>query len=439
MSPRAVSVVEAERSGAGTKLTARGDIGEGAHYEKLSPEQRRQLVNLARRGVPLRELARQFRLALSNVQYWLRRAAGQRLQRVQFADLSRRPHRSPTALSAHLVKCILALRDHLQRHDALGEFGPVAIGRALRDQFPPGQPLPSRATIANVLQRHAVVGPTRRQRRPAPPPGWHLPAVAAAQAELDAFDVVEGLVIQGRGEVQILNGISLHGSLCASFSASTITARYTIASLLAHWRTHGLPTYVQFDNDLRFHGPHHHPDRLGSVVLFCLALGVIPVFAPPREHGLQNQIESFNHLWQAKVWHRFHHASPAALRHRSDRFVTAHHHKTQARQDTAPPRQPWPPPRLPARADPTVIFIRRTDDAGRVSLLAHRLLIAPAWPHRLVRCELRLRSQTIRGFALRRSQPDAQPLLATFHAKTTPPHFADYLRRIATTNSTYAG
>ena len=69
MSPRAVS-------GTGTKLTARGDIGDGAHYENLSPEQRRQLVNLARGGVPLRELARQFRLALSTVQYWLRRARG---------------------------------------------------------------------------------------------------------------------------------------------------------------------------------------------------------------------------------------------------------------------------------------------------------------------------------------------------------------------------
>jgi hypothetical protein len=38
-------------------------------------------------------------------------------------------------------------------------------------------------------------------RRPAPPPGWHLPDVATARAELDSFDVIEGLVIQGVGEV----------------------------------------------------------------------------------------------------------------------------------------------------------------------------------------------------------------------------------------------
>jgi len=35
-----------------------------------------------------------------------------------------------------------------------------------------------------------------------------LPARAA---ELDSFDVVEGLAIQGHGEIDVLNGISLHG------------------------------------------------------------------------------------------------------------------------------------------------------------------------------------------------------------------------------------
>ena len=386
----------------------------------------------------LREIARQFRLALSNVQYWVHHALGQRLHRVQFQDQSRRPRRTPSALSRKMVDRILALRHRLRHRDALGEYGPVAILRALRAQSPPGQPLPSRPTIANVLKRHGLVGGTRRLRRPPPPPGWHLPELAAARVELDSFDVVEGLVIQDVGEVQVFNGISLHGSLCGTFLAPTVTAQFTQDSLLAHWRAHGLPTYAQFDNDLRFHGPHHHPDRLGSVSLFCLALGVTPVFAPPREHGIQNQIESFNHLWQVKVWNRFHHASRAQLRHRSDRFVAAHHVKSQDRQETAPARLPWPPDRLPARADPKVIFIRRTDDEGRVSLLASRFLVNAAWNHRLVRCEVHLRSQTIHCFGLRRSQPDHQPLLVTYHANSHIAHFAEYRRRIAAANSSYA-
>jgi hypothetical protein len=66
----------------------------------------------------------------------------------------------------------------LRHRDALGEFGPVAILRALRAQTRTPQPLPSPSTIANVLKRHALVGPTRRLRRPPPSPGWHIPQVA---------------------------------------------------------------------------------------------------------------------------------------------------------------------------------------------------------------------------------------------------------------------
>ena len=337
-----------------------------------------------------------------------------------------------------MVERILALRHRLRQHDIWGEYGPVAILRALRAECPVGYPLPSRATIANVLKRHGLVGGTRRLRRPPPPPGWHLPDVAASRAELDSFDVIEGLVIQGVGEVQVLNAISLHGGLCGSFLDVTITAQFTQNSLLAHWRTHGLPVYAQFDNDLRFHGPHHHPDRLGSVALFCLALGVTPVFAPPREHGLQNQIESFNNLWQTKVWERFHHSHRAQLRRRSDRFVAAHHLKSQERQEAAPPRLFWPPERLPARADPKAIFIRRTDDQGRVRLLANAFSVDSLWKHRLVRCEVHLRSQTIHCFGLRRTQPDLQPLLVSYHATRNIAQFADYLCHVTAANSTYA-
>ena len=55
-------------------------------------------------------------------------------------------------------------------------------------------------------------------------------------------------------------------------------------------------------HDTRFQGPHAQPDAIGTVVKFCLSLGVVPVFAPPREHGMQNAIESFNGRWQANVW-----------------------------------------------------------------------------------------------------------------------------------------
>jgi hypothetical protein len=126
------------------------------------------------------------------------------------------------------------------------------------------------------------------------------------------------------------------------------------------------------------------------------------------------------------------------LRRRSDRFVAAHHIKSQERRETAPPRLQWPPEPLQIRADPKAIFIRRTDDQGRVRLLANAFAVDPNWKHRLVRCEVYLRSQTILCFGLRRTQPEHQPLLVTYHATTNITQFADYLRKITHANTTYA-
>ena len=85
--------------------------------------------------------------------------------------------------------------------------------------------------------RNAPVGP-------APPPGWHLPEVASKRRELDSFDVVEGLVIKGGPQVEVLNGISLHGGLAASWPVeATVTAKVVVESLSEHWRAFGLPGY----------------------------------------------------------------------------------------------------------------------------------------------------------------------------------------------------
>ena len=78
-------------------------------------------------------------------------------------------------------------------------------------------PLPSVRTINRILERRGALDGQRRTRRPAPPPGWHLPEVASKRRELDSFDVVEGLVIKGGPQIEVLNGVSLHGGLAASF------------------------------------------------------------------------------------------------------------------------------------------------------------------------------------------------------------------------------
>ena len=205
---------------------------------------------------------------------------------------------------------IVRLRRWLAGHDPLGYVGARAIRRHLRAR---GHAAPSARTIARVLRR-AGVTPQKRHRHP-PPPGWYPPEVARGARELDQLDVVKGLHLRGTGPVEVLTGISLWGKLAlAAPSDSGWRVKTITAVLAAHWRRWDAPAYLQADNATRFAGSTRAVRRLGRFIRFCLAAGVIPVFAPPRETGFQAAVESFNGLWQAKVWQRFRHRDLRQLR-----------------------------------------------------------------------------------------------------------------------------
>jgi hypothetical protein len=366
---------------------------------------------MVRQGASLRAAARSARVSLDTVQRWVGRAAGQRLDRVDWTD------HAPIAHTIHrtaprIERLILTLRRELKDHSDLGEFGADAIHRALCARAEPA--IPDVRTIGRILERHGALDGRRRVRRVPPPRGWYLPAVARGDAELDSFDVVEGLHLPDSTEVEVLTGTSLHGRIIGAWPGAPVTARQVVTRLIAHWRDVGLPSYAQFDNDNRFQGPHQHADTLGRVIRLCLSLAIVPVFAPPREPGLQNGVENLNGRWQEKVWRRFDHQGLAGLCARSNRYVAASRQRALAQHESVPRRPLFPPDwqlDLQAPLRGRVIYIRRTNESGAVSLLGHSFSVGPHWSHRLVRCEVLLDHQCIRFYGLRRVQPDAQPLL----------------------------
>lgn len=369
------------------------------------------MVAAVRGGASLRSAARRFGVSLLTVQRWVQRAQGQRLDRVDWSDLPHTP-RHTLRTPATLEDRVLSLRRELKETSDLGEFGAVAIQRALREQSESA--VPAVRTIGRILERRGALDRQRRVRRRPPLPGWYLPEVASHRAELDSFDAVEGLVIKDGPQVEVLNGVSLHGGLVASWPDLAVTAQRTVVALVEHWRAWGLPSYAQFDNDTRFQGPHQYPNTLGRVIRLCLSLEVTPVFAPPRESGFQAAIESYNGRWQANVWARFQHQSLATLQAQSAKYVAASRVRASVRIDDAPARHPFPEswqldfrPPLQGR----VIFLRRTTEAGAVSLLGHTFAVDAHWPHRLVRSEVDLQAGVIRFYALRRRDPAQQPLL----------------------------
>jgi len=371
------------------------------------------MVNAVRQGESLRRVARRFRVSVSTVHYWAERAEGRRLSRVDWQDRPHRP-RNIRRTKQSVENLIIGVRTQLKDSSVLGEYGAQAIQRELVARG--ATAVPALRTIGRILQRRGALDGRYRRRHPPPPAGWYLPDVAARRSELDSFDVVEGLVIEGGTGVEVLNAVSLHGGLIASWPASTIFAHTVVQALVEHWRTFGLPAYVQFDNDTRFQGAHQFKDTIGRVIRLCLSLGVTAVFAPPRETGFQAAVESFNARWQAKVWQRFHFDSMAALQAQSAKYAVAYRQRARLRIEAAPRRRLFPRSwKLDLQAQPKgrIIYLRRTDALGRVSLLGHSFVVDRSWPHRLLRAHVDLTANQIHFFALRRREPNWHPLLKT--------------------------
>lgn len=372
------------------------------------------MVASVHRGQSQRAVARRFKVSLRAVQRWLARAAQHPLAQVDWSDRSRAPRQQAQQTAPALERRIVALRQQLQ-HGALGFIGAQAIHDALLARRSKSAP-PSVRTIGRILRRHGLLDDVRRVRRAAPPPGWYLPDVAARRAELDAFDVIEDLPLEAGPRLDVLTTRALWGPACGAWLNATLNARWLCQRLEAHWRAHGLPAYAQFDNDSRFQGTHTHPDVLGQVIRLCLGLGVTPVFAPPREHGPQNLNESFNHLWQQKVWQRFHHPSVRSFQAASDRFVAAYQQRRAGRTEGAPARRAFPKNwrlELQHRPRGRVVYLRRTDAQGAIRVLGRRWLVDPQWIHRLVRAEVDLDRDQIRCHRLRRRAPGEQTLAKT--------------------------
>ena len=98
----------------------------------------------------------------------------------------------------------------------------------------------------------------------------------------------------------------------------------------------------------------------------------------------------------------------------SAHYIAAYRGKTAAPREAAPNWRRFPcgfKLNLKAPLKRTMIYRRRSDDNGNVHLLGKSFPVDQHWLHRLVRCDVDFTHQCIRFYALRRRDPDCQPLL----------------------------
>jgi hypothetical protein len=175
--------------------------------------------------------------------------------------------------------------------------------------------------------------------------GGHHPAEEALLGEIAVQPIAAGAGLVHKHQLSALRAEladELFEGPAGRLDHGESGAKPTLEALLERWRGEGLPTYAQFDNDTIFQGAHQFVDPVGRISRLCLALQVIPVFAPPREPGFQNAIEGFNALWQSKVWQRHHCPDVERLKAVSQRSIAAYRAKTAPRRESGPSRRPFP-------------------------------------------------------------------------------------------------
>ena len=109
------------------------------------------MVRLVRSHKSMHQVASQFRVSVSVVARWVERAAGHRLDKVDFSDRAPGCARGWNRVARSVERRIAELRKTLREQSVLGEYGATAIQTALqaemRSPAPSITPSPRSGTI----------------------------------------------------------------------------------------------------------------------------------------------------------------------------------------------------------------------------------------------------------------------------------------------------
>jgi hypothetical protein len=133
-------------------------------------------------------------------------AQGTRLDRVNFGNKKSGVQKPKNKTPNKMEQIVLRIRKQLKEKSILGLYG----ANTIRDEMIrlDDETIPSARTITRILKRHGKMDYKKRVRHEAPPPGWYWLDLADRRAELDRFDIVEGLYLRGGQEVQLLTHVT---------------------------------------------------------------------------------------------------------------------------------------------------------------------------------------------------------------------------------------
>lgn len=334
-------------------------------------------------------------------------AAYRQNPRIDFADRSRAPHRSPTQTPETVIQAIVSIRQMLEAaatpETRYGLIGAPAIQHHLEHlNLEPR----SESTIQRILRTHGLTHPIGAGNDAAFYPwldAWTVNAIHAT-------DIITKH-IRGGEEIENFHTIDQYSHAAYLSQHSDKSSATTGEHLLATWSKLGLPQIQQLDNEAAFNGGHTHRRVIGHVVRLCLFCGLEPLFTPFYEAKRNHQIETFHSLWDKAFWSRHEFRDCAEVRAEAPLFERWYHQvyrppalqgKTPAQvrcgasivQLTRELRQLIPPGRLPITAG-RIHFMRKVRTTGEIELLNETWLVGQRWIGEYVRATINTAEQVL--------------------------------------------
>jgi putative transposase len=353
--------------------------------DKDELRRRRQAIRLWLKGVAPSQVLQRVQRGRTWFSKW--RDRFERLGTRGLGSQSRQPRHRPAAHSPQMVRWIVRTRQRLAR-ERVGLIGPRAIRRELR-RLRLGQRLPSLATIKRVIKAEGLTA----SRSPATSAYRPLPLTQLAGC-LQAMDWT-CRYLEGGAKVYAFHTLNLHTRACAQTIAADKTTATVIQHALQAWKSLGIPTFLQLDNDAAFNGGYKVPRVFGQFVRLVLYVGIELIFLPVGEPECNGDIEQFNRLWAHAFFERQHFLTVAGCRRASPTFVQWYHTqyappKLGDRTPLAAHRAAGPhrrlterqiaqlPEQLPITAG-RVHFIRPVTPDGTIALLNQTWPVGKRW------------------------------------------------------------
>ncbi|MGV7784519.1 IS481 family transposase [Mycobacterium kansasii] len=266
-------------------------------------------------GSPIGEVALRYGTTRQSLDFWRTRFKEEGM--AGLIDRSRRPHTSPSKLSAEVAAQICQMRRQHPRWGARRishELGRTGLDR-----------VPSRATVHRVLVRNGLINPQdqhrkrkyKRWQREAPMHLWQL-------------DIVGGVPLADGRECKLLTGLDDHSRFVVLATVlAAPSAREVAEGFLEAMRRYGVPAEVLSDNGGQFTGRFIKP--LPVEVLFekiCRENGIKQRLTKPRSPTTTGKIERFHKTLRTEF---LDHVAPfesiAAAQEAIDAWVHGYNHQ----------------------------------------------------------------------------------------------------------------